>query len=95
MKSAPRWDVTVYHIKKESSRLVGKDLGPSIQYSRDSAASALNGEGTSKGSFQYKGLMKRAMCIEEQHSGLPASTLPCPRHRGELETRKNIKPPSV
>lgn len=75
MKSAPRWDVTVYPIKKESSQLVGKDLGPSIQYSRDIAASALNGEGTSKGKFQYKGLMTRAMCIEKKLSGIPTSTL--------------------
>ena len=94
MKSAPRWDVTVNPIKKESSQLVGKDLGPSIQYSRDLAASALNGEGTSKGNFQYKGLMKRAMCIEKKHSGIPTSTLTCPLHHGELETRKNIKPSS-
>lgn len=95
MKSAPRWDVTVYPIKKESSQLVGKDLGPSIRYSRDLAASALNGEGTRKGNFQYKGLMKRAMCIEKKHSGIPTSTLTCPLHHGELETRKSIKPSSM
>lgn len=49
MKSAPQWDVTKYSIKKESSQLVGKDLGKSIQYCRDSAASGMNSEGTSKG----------------------------------------------
>lgn len=91
MKSAPQWDVTKYSIKKESSQLIGKDLGKSIQYCRDSAASGMNSEGTIKGILDTKVWWKEWCALRNYILLSQPQTLPCPLHCRELLIRKGNK----